>query len=175
MVDGSTLWDLFAVSVAVWSCAWGAVCLLRVFLKRQLLPKRLRRMLIIAPLLFGLAHASAIVWFGLPQTRLVWAYVHVGVSAALPVFAGLLASGQLFLIELAVCQAIRGSGTPMCPKCGYVLYYAENSRCPECGRFFCISEMDMSSAEVDAAGVLRPKRSEDLGNRHDSEQGKKHQ
>jgi len=51
----------------------------------------------------------------------------------------------------------RRPGEPCCPHCGYILYYATEHRCPECGRGFSIAEIDMSRAIVDEHGRLRPK------------------
>lgn len=46
---------------------------------------------------------------------------------------------------------------PACPGCGHLLYYAGEKRCPECGRPFTISEIDMTHAVVGEDGVLRPR------------------
>ena len=44
---------------------------------------------------------------------------------------------------------------PLCPQCGYSLYYVTRQRCPECGREFQLSELDLRLAEWDSQ-ILRP-------------------
>jgi hypothetical protein len=39
-------------------------------------------------------------------------------------------------------------GDPECPACGHVLYYAENHRCPDCGRCFQFREVSLQNAEI---------------------------
>lgn len=45
---------------------------------------------------------------------------------------------------------------PQCPECSYILFYATEHRCPECGRSFDLSEINTSAVQQDAAGVLQP-------------------
>ncbi len=52
---------------------------------------------------------------------------------------------------------------PACPQCGYVLYWARDRRCPECGRKFDLDKIDTTNAEVSASGILVP-RSRESGN-----------
>lgn len=44
---------------------------------------------------------------------------------------------------------------PACPACGYVLYFAEGQKCPECGREFRLDELDMRLARWDGR-VITP-------------------
>ncbi len=48
------------------------------------------------------------------------------------------------------------TGEPKCPRCAYVLYYARDSRCPECGRPFLLEEISLEKAEV-VDGVVHPR------------------
>jgi hypothetical protein len=45
---------------------------------------------------------------------------------------------------------------PRCPRCGYILYHAQGRRCPDCGRRFSLSELDLRLARWDGH-VLRPR------------------
>ncbi len=44
---------------------------------------------------------------------------------------------------------------PRCPQCGYVLYYAQDRCCPDCGRPFQLSELDLRRARWNG-DVLTP-------------------
>lgn len=57
-----------------------------------------------------------------------------------------------------VCSRCLPEAEPACPACGYVLYYARNSRCPDCGRPFRVSELNMTLAAIGPKGILYPKR-----------------
>ncbi len=57
-------------------------------------------------------------------------------------------------------RALGPPAEPKCPQCGYGLYYAEDHRCPECGRSFEIKELDMRLAQWDGR-VLQPKKLQD--------------
>ena len=48
---------------------------------------------------------------------------------------------------------------PQCPRCGYVLYFAQKQTCPECGRRFRLREVDTRLAQWDGY-VLRPMENE---------------
>ncbi len=48
-------------------------------------------------------------------------------------------------------------GEPKCPQCGYILYFARDQRCPECGRQFNLEEISMGQAEL-RDGVLQPRK-----------------
>lgn len=50
-----------------------------------------------------------------------------------------------------------GPDVPRCPACGYVLYHARDSRCPECGRRFQLGEIDLRNSIVSGDGVLQPR------------------
>lgn len=48
-----------------------------------------------------------------------------------------------------------GPGEPVCPRCGYVLYYAKGFLCPDCGSPFRSADIDMRLARWED-GVLTP-------------------
>lgn len=50
----------------------------------------------------------------------------------------------------------RWPGPPVCRRCGYSLFYANEQRCPECGLPFELDSIDGRLAEWDGT-TLRPK------------------
>ena len=46
---------------------------------------------------------------------------------------------------------------PECPACSYLLLFASQQRCPECGRAFNLAEIGTSAIEVDVDGSIRPR------------------
>jgi hypothetical protein len=51
---------------------------------------------------------------------------------------------------------------PYCPHCGYGLYYARDRACPDCGKPFRDTEVDMRLAKWED-GVLKPTPPQDVG------------
>lgn len=52
-------------------------------------------------------------------------------------------------------RRVKPPGDPRCPGCGYVLYYAKDQSCPDCGRHFSLAEIDLRLARWDGS-VLSP-------------------
>lgn len=63
--------------------------------------------------------------------------------------------------SLAERVTIERQPMPTCPACGYLLYYARDHRCPECGRRFQPEEFDCDNLIVGVDGILRPRRTEE--------------
>lgn len=79
------------------------------------------------------------------------------------VIAAAIAGGWLLWLLAAHTEPqyfVRAPGpatAPKCPDCDYELYYAEDQRCPECGRTFNVKELDMRLADWDGK-ILQPKK-----------------
>lgn len=82
-------------------------------------------------------------------------------ASDLPLCAGglLYVLGVPFVLGYPYALLIRRARVdgPACPECGYLLYYAAGQRCPDCGRTFIVSEIDMTCAVIGSDGVLRPR------------------
>lgn len=46
---------------------------------------------------------------------------------------------------------------PVCPECGYVLYGVKEHRCPDCGRPFALTELNVTLLRIDEEGRLQPR------------------
>lgn len=99
--------------------------------------------------------ASLAVAAGMGCVLLVLLLHYLAWSPSISLPCQLLAPALLgFLYTLIVQEP--WTDLPLCPKCGYLLYYADERRCPECGRGFSLNEINMKNAVADGNGVLRP-------------------
>lgn len=87
---------------------------------------------------------------------LAGAYGHAEVLWSFPAYL-LLGSAIPSVVFLCLTREDLPPRPPECPACRYILFYATQQRCPECGRTFHLGEIDTSVVDLDAQGVLQPK------------------
>jgi hypothetical protein len=101
------------------------------------------------PTAVSLVFPSLVFWLGFRGWESEW----VGLATSVILY---LVSTIGAMLGMRLHCHVEGLREPTCPKCGYVLYYAQGHRCPECHRWFWTHEISMQKAEW-KDGVLQPK------------------
>jgi hypothetical protein len=122
--------------MTIWCAVWTAVCLIQASRKRRSGGSYARSFIISTPALWGaveaLAHLNDLK--GIPAAH--GALFLYGMSVWGPIAIGSIFSAGMLLMNWAISRAVRKRDARSCACCGYLLYHADQGRCPECGQPF---------------------------------------